>query len=182
MQELSQMVAPQIELVSLKEIGCLVEIPETGDTLQANALQKALYIKEKFGVNCFADDTGLEVESLGGAPGVYSARYAGEPSNSENNIKLLLSNLESHENREAQFRTVIALLLNDDAPRYFEGIVKGNIINTPRGNEGFGYDPVFIPIGFHHTFAEMTTEEKNSISHRSLAVKQLVDFLSNLTQ
>jgi len=176
------MVAPQIELVSLEDIGCFDEIPETGDTLQANALQKALYIKEKFGINCFADDTGLEVESLGGAPGVYSARYAGEPSNSENNVKLLLSNLKGQENREAQFRTVIALLLDDNEPCYFEGIVKGKIIDEQRGNAGFGYDPVFIPNGFHHTFAEMTSEEKNSISHRALAVKKLVDFLSNLTQ
>lgn len=181
MQELSQMVAPQFELVSLKTIGCFDEIPETGDTLQANALQKALYIKENFGINCFADDTGLEVESLGGAPGVYSARYAGEPSNSENNVKLLLSNLEGKENRGAQFRTVIALLLHDNDPLFFEGIVKGNIIEAPRGNGGFGYDPVFIPIGFHHTFAEMTSEGKNSISHRSQAVKKLVNFLSNLT-
>lgn len=181
LHELAQMVAPQIELVSLKEIGCFDEIPETGDTLQANALQKAMYIKEKFGINCFADDTGLEVESLDGAPGVYSARYAGEPSNSENNVKLLLSNLEGKENRRAQFRTVIALLIEDDAPRYFEGSVKGTITNNPKGSSGFGYDPVFIPDGFHHTFAEMTSEEKNSISHRARAVKKLVNFLSDLT-
>ena len=182
LKELRQMVAPGIELLSSKDIGCTDEISETGSTLEENALQKANYIKNKFGINCFADDTGLEVESLEGAPGVYSARYAGEPANSEKNVKLLLQQLDGKKDRTAQFRTVIALLTgNNESPHFFEGIVKGEITEYQNGDGGFGYDPVFIPKGFHRTFAEMSPEEKNRISHRGLAVEKLIQFLSKLT-
>lgn len=180
LKELQQMVGPGIKLLSLKDIGCTEEIPETGNTLRDNAWQKANYVKTKYGIDCFADDTGLEVDHLGGAPGVYSARYAGD-ANSEKNVKLLLTNLTGEKNRLAQFRTVIALLINNEPPKYFEGVVKGEITENRRGNSGFGYDPVFIPTGFRHTFAEMTAEEKNRISHRALAVQKLVNFLKNLT-
>lgn len=180
LEELRQIVDSNIELLSLSNIGCTDDIPETGNSLQENALQKAEYIKARYGLNCFADDTGLEVNALGGAPGIYSARYAGEPSNSMHNVELLLRNLKGKKNRSAQFRTVIALLINDNPPVFFEGIVKGEITKELRGKSGFGYDPVFIPNGFRHTFAEMTAEEKNRISHRALAVDKLVHFLSNL--
>ena len=181
LSELRQLVGTTINLQSLQDIGCSVDIPETGDTLQANSLQKATYIKEHFSISCFADDTGLEVDALGGAPGVYSARYAGEPANSSNNVTLLLKNLEGISNRTARFKTVITLLIADKEPVYFEGIVEGRITETICGNSGFGYDPIFIPDGFSCTFAEMTAEEKNSISHRGKAVQKLVNFLINLT-
>ncbi|MCB0494934.1 MAG: non-canonical purine NTP diphosphatase [Cyclobacteriaceae bacterium] len=181
LRELRQLVAPEIELLSLEDIGCSDEIPETGNTLQENALQKAEFIKQKYGISCFADDTGLEVAYLNGAPGVYSARYAGEPSDSIKNVELLLTNLEGAPDRSAQFRTVIALLIDNAPPVYFEGTVKGEITQNPRGESGFGYDPVFIPNGFRHTFAEMTPQQKNKISHRAIAVEKLVHFLSNLT-
>jgi len=179
LDELRQLVGSKIELQSLQEIGCTEEIPETGNTLQANALEKAIYIKNLYGINCFADDTGLEVDVLNGSPGVFSARYAGEPSNSENNVNLLLKNLAGIANRKARFRTVIALLIDNNTPLYFEGIVEGNIAHAPSGKGGFGYDSVFIPKGLSCTFAEMTSTDKNSISHRGKAVEKLVKFLNS---
>ena len=167
------------EIVSLSEINCFDDIPETADTLEGNALQKARYVKEKFGFDCFADDTGLEVEALGNAPGVYSARYAGPDHNSESNMKLLLKNMEGITNRNARFRTVIALLM-DGKEYLFDGIVEGVIIDEKRGNSGFGYDPVFVPNGYNETFAQLGSDIKNNISHRAKAVLKLHDFLSKL--
>ncbi len=167
------------EIVSLSEINCFDDIPETADTLEGNALQKARYVKEKFGFDCFADDTGLEVEALDNAPGVYSARYAGPDHNSESNMKLLLKNMEGITNRNARFRTVIALLM-DGKEYLFDGIVEGVIIDEKRGNSGFGYDPVFVPNGYNETFAQLGSDIKNNISHRAKAVLKLQDFLSKL--
>lgn len=167
------------EIVSLSEINCFDDIPETADTLEGNALQKARYVKEKFGFDCFADDTGLEVEALDNAPGVYSARYAGPDHNSESNMKLLLKNMEGITNRNARFRTVIALLM-DGKEYLFDGIVEGVIIDEKRGNSGFGYDPVFVPNGYNETFAQLGSDIKNNISHRAKAVLKLHDFLTKL--
>ena len=167
------------EIVSLSEINCFDDIPETADTLEGDALQKARYVKEKFGFDCFADDTGLEVEALDNAPGVYSARYAGPDHNSESNMKLLLKNMEGITNRNARFRTVIALLM-DGKEYLFDGIVEGVIIDEKRGNSGFGYDPVFVPNGYNETFAQLGSDIKNNISHRAKAVLKLHDFLSKL--
>lgn len=160
----------------MKDINCTVDIPETADTLEGNALIKARFIFENYHSNCFADDTGLEVEALDGAPGVYSARYAGDAHNSEANMKKLLHDLEGAENRKAQFRTVFALII-DGKEHLFEGIVKGEIIRHRRGNSGFGYDPIFVPEGYTQTFAEMGNELKNKISHRALATNKLCKFL-----
>ena len=179
LKEVAAIVGHQIELLSLKDIGCHDDIPETADTLEGNALQKARYVYERYHTNCFADDTGLEVDALGGAPGVYSARYAGEGHNSEENIRKLLHELEGKDNRKARFRTVFALIINGKE-HLFEGIVKGEIIARKRGMSGFGYDPVFVPEGFTQTFAEMGDEQKNSISHRALAVGKLCKFLNTL--
>lgn len=176
LREVSSMLGTDYELLSLKEIGCNVDIPETADTFQGNALQKAQYVKEHFGYDCFADDTGLEVEALGGEPGVYSARYAGPGHDSQANVKKLLTNLSGIENRRAQFRTVVALI-KDGETHYFEGIVKGRIDTECHGDGGFGYDPVFIPEGYDQSFAELGDEVKNTISHRARAVAQLVAFL-----
>ncbi|HYG52904.1 MAG TPA: RdgB/HAM1 family non-canonical purine NTP pyrophosphatase, partial [Flavobacteriales bacterium] len=154
----------------------LEDLEESGTTLKANALQKARFTHQKFGVNCFADDSGLEVYSLGGAPGVYSARYAGEQRNANDNIDLLLKNLEGKINRKACFKTVIALII-DGKEFFFEGKIDGEISNEKRGDKGFGYDPVFIPEGHVKTFAQMEPEEKNAISHRAIAVKKLAHFL-----
>lgn len=167
------------EIVSLSEINCFDDIPETADTLEGNALLKARYVKEKFGFDCFADDTGLEVEALDNAPGVYSARYAGPEHNSESNMKLLLKNMEGITNRKARFRTVIALLM-DGKEYLFDGTVEGVIIQEKRGNSGFGYDPVFVPNGYNETFAQLGSDIKNNISHRAKAVLKLHDFLSKL--
>ena len=169
------------EIVSLSEINCFDDIPETADTLEGNALQKARYVKEKFGFDCFADDTGLEVEALDNAPGVYSARYAGEPTNSVNNMEKVLHEMEGISNRTAQFRTVIAFIEKDEI-QLFEGIVKGKIAEKPEGNGGFGYDPVFIPEGYEHSFATLSPEMKNSISHRARAVAKLSAYLSDVAQ
>ena len=169
LREVAAIVGHQIELLSLNDIGCHDDIPETSDTLEGNALLKARYVYERYHTNCFADDTGLEVEALGGAPGVYSARYAGEGHNSEENIKKLLHELEGKDNRKARFRTVFALIINGKE-HLFEGIVRGEIIARKRGTSGFGYDPVFVPEGFTQTFAEMSDGQKNKISHRALAV------------
>ncbi|MFN3758268.1 MAG: non-canonical purine NTP diphosphatase [Algoriphagus aquaeductus] len=176
-EEVKAALGPKFELVSLQEIGCFEELPETGDTLDHNAFQKARYVRVHFGVDCFADDTGLEVEALNGAPGVYSGRFAGEPRSDERNIDLLLEKMEGKSNRKARFRTVIALIL-EGKEYQFEGIAKGEILNRRVGEKGFGYDPVFRPIGFDRTFAELSLEEKNEISHRGKAVKSLIEFLN----
>ena len=179
LREVAAIVGHQIELLSLNDIGCHDDIPETSDTLEGNALLKARYVYERYHTNCFADDTGLEVEALGGAPGVYSARYAGEGHNSEENTKKLLHELEGKDNRKARFRTVFALIINGKE-HLFEGIVRGEIIARKRGTSGFGYDPVFVPEGFTQTFAEMSDGQKNKISHRALAVGKLCKFLNTL--
>lgn len=166
------------EIVSLADINCFDDIPETADTLQGNAILKANYVTEKFGLNCFADDTGLEVEALNNEPGVYSARYAGKENNSEANMQKLLKNLENESNKKAQFKTAIALNINGKQ-FIFEGICKGQILTKKQGEEGFGYDPIFMPDNFNQSFAEMTMEEKGSISHRGLAIQELVTFLKN---
>ena len=176
LEEVRAILGNDFQIASLKEIGCHDDIPETADTLEGNAMQKAQYIKDKFGMDCFADDTGLEVEALNNAPGVFSARYAGPGHDSEANMKKLLSEMQGKENRKARFRTVIALLL--DGKEYtFEGIVKGNIIEEKRGGSGFGYDPIFVPEGYDLTFAELGNDIKNKISHRAEAVKKLSAFL-----
>ena len=177
-EEVKAALGPEFELVSLEEIGCLEELPETGDTLDHNAFQKARYVKTHFEVDCFADDTGLEVEALDGAPGVYSGRFAGEPRSDERNIDLLLEKMEGKTNRKARFRTVIALIL-EGKEYQFEGIAEGEILNKRVGEKGFGYDPVFKPTGFDRTFAELSLEEKNKISHRGKAVSSLIDFLNH---
>lgn len=176
LQEVRDIVGDRVEVLSLNDINCHDDIPETADTLQGNALIKARHIYNKYGMNCFADDTGLEVEALDGAPGVYSARYAGEECNSEANMLKLLQNLTGKNNRNAQFRTVIALIINGEE-KLFNGIVKGIISNEKRGDSGFGYDPVFIPEGYTESFAQMSGEMKNSMSHRFRATQQLADFL-----
>lgn len=181
LDEVQKITGAGFRIVSLAEINCREEIPETADTLEGNALLKARYVKEHYGYDCFADDTGLEVEALDNAPGVYSARYAGEEKSSEANIRKLLGELEGKENRKARFRTVIALILNGKEV-LFEGIVKGEIIPEKRGVSGFGYDPVFIPEGYTETFAEMGNETKNTISHRAEAVKKLDRYLSGLSR
>ena len=173
-----QLLLPQsIQILSLEAIGCLEEIPETADTIVGNAILKANYISEKYGYNCFADDTGLEVEALNGEPGVYSARYAGEQKDANDNMDKLLINLQQKANRSAQFKTVIALNL-DGKQTLFIGIIKGKIIEEKIGTNGFGYDPIFVADDYTKTFAELTIEEKSKISHRGLAVKQLIDFLT----
>jgi XTP/dITP diphosphohydrolase len=175
--EVQKMLPNSIKLLSLKDINCFDEIDETETTLEGNAKLKADYVTEKFGYNCFADDTGLEVEVLNNSPGVYSARYAGLENDSEKNMQKLLSELKNRSNRKAQFRTAIALNLNDKQ-FLFEGICKGEITTEKQGEKGFGYDPVFKPNEFNNSFAEMTSEEKNSISHRGNAIQQLVEFLN----
>ena len=167
------------EIVSLQDINCFEELPETRPTLEGNSLQKAEFVFQKYKVPCFADDTGLEVEALYGEPGVFSARYAGEHKNSDDNIDLLLKKLGPNLNRKARFRTVITLLGFDEEPLYFDGIVVGNITNKRKGTFGFGYDPVFIPEGFEKTYAEMNLQEKSSLSHRAIAVKKLGEYLKN---
>ncbi|MGB0891971.1 MAG: non-canonical purine NTP diphosphatase [Flavobacteriaceae bacterium] len=177
--EVQKMLPTTIQLLSLKDINCFDDIEETANTLEGNAKIKANHITEKFGYNCFADDTGLEVDSLNGEPGVYSARYAGEPANAENNMQKLLIELNDKENRKAQFRTSICLNLNGKQ-FLFDGICKGDILTQKQGEKGFGYDPIFKPKEYSQSFAEMSSEEKNKISHRGLAIQKLVDFLSNL--
>lgn len=179
LEEVKALLGDKIELLSMKDINCSTDIPETESTLEGNALLKARYIYEHYHINCFADDTGLEVEALNGAPGVYSARYAGEEHNSEANMKKLLHELEGVENRKAQFRTIFALII-EGKEHLFEGIVKGEIIRQRRGNAGFGYDPIFLPEGCTQTFAEMGNEQKNSISHRAKAAGKLCKFLHTL--
>ena len=175
--EVREILPASVELVGPAALGCHDEIPETGKTLRDNALQKVQYIHDRFGVDCFADDTGLEVEALDGAPGVYSARYAGEPADFAKNRAKLLAALAGISNRRAQFRTVVSLILNDKT-YFFEGIVTGRIIAEERGVGGFGYDSVFVPDGYDKTFAELPAAVKNSISHRARAMEQLNNFLA----
>jgi XTP/dITP diphosphohydrolase len=172
-----QAMLTNFEIVNLADINCFDDIPETADTLEGNAILKADYITQKYGLNCFADDTGLEVEALNNAPGVYSARYAGEENNAENNMNKLLSAVQNEPNRKAQFRTAVAL--NIEGKQFvFEGICKGEILKKKQGESGFGYDPIFKPNGFNKSFAEMNMIEKGKISHRGKAIKKLVTFLN----
>lgn len=178
LEEIRAILGEKVEILSLKDIHCDTDIPETADTLEGNAALKAEFIYKHYGLDCFADDTGLEVEALGGAPGVYSARYAGgEGHDSEANMKKLLKELSGETNRKAQFRTAICLIEGGEE-HLFEGVVKGEIIEEKRGNSGFGYDPVFVPEGFSQTFAELGAEIKNQISHRARAVQCLCENLS----
>ena len=174
-QEIQALVPNTIQIVSLEEIGCFEDIPETADTIEGNAILKANYVTEKYGYDCFADDTGLEVEALNGAPGVYSARYAGEQKDANDNMDKLLSELKDKTNRKANFKTVIALNL-DGKQNLFSGIIHGKIIEEKIGTNGFGYDPIFVADGYEKTFAELSMEEKSNISHRGIAVKQLIEY------
>ena len=177
LSEIRQILGSRVEVLSLKDIGCYADIPETGSTLEENALQKAQYVYDHYHIDCFADDTGLEVDALDGAPGVYSARYAGgEGHDSEANMTKLLGELGENNNRRARFRTVIALIQQGEVHE-FEGIVNGQIIRERRGGEGFGYDPIFQPDGYDQTFAELGLEVKNNISHRARATQKLADYL-----
>ncbi len=180
--ELQKIISDSIILKSLSDIDCNEEIPETGDTLESNASQKSTYIYSKYKINCFSDDTGLEIEALNGAPGVYSARYSGEDKDAKKNMDKVLQELKGIQNRRARFRTVISLII-DGKEYQFEGIVNGQITEFESGREGFGYDPIFMPDGYTKTFAELPLSEKNKISHRGNAVKKLVEFLnSNYTE
>ena len=179
-QEIQALVPNTIQIVSLEEIGCTEDIPETADTIEGNAILKANYVTEKYGYDCFADDTGLEVETLNGAPGVYSARYAGEQKDANDNMDKLLSELSDKPNRKANFKTVIALNLNGKQ-NLFTGIINGKIIDKKIGTNGFGYDPIFVADEYEKTFAELTMEEKSTISHRGIAVKELILFLQKQT-
>ena len=178
LEEMRAILGSDIEILSLSDINCHDEIPEEQDTIEGNALQKARYIHDKYGYDCFADDTGLEVECLNGEPGVYSARYAGEHPTFDDNIAKLLANMKGKQNRKARFRTAIALILNGEE-HIFEGEVKGRIIEEYRGHNGFGYDPVFLPDGYSETFAELSADIKNKISHRGNAAKKMAAFLNN---
>ncbi|MBI2281341.1 MAG: non-canonical purine NTP diphosphatase [Bacteroidetes bacterium] len=175
-KEIKHLIGNSIELLNLEDIGCLEEIPETADTIKGNAIQKAEYIYKKYGYDCFADDTGLEIEALNGEPGVYSARYAGEQKNPEDNMNKVLEKLKEKSNRKAQFKTVIALII-DGKLTCFEGIVKGEITREKSGSEGFGYDPIFKPKGYDSTYSEMNLEVKNTMSHRAVSTKKLIQFL-----
>ena len=179
LSEIRDILGNEIEVLSLDEIDCHADIPETSDTLEGNALQKAQYVYDNYHISCFADDTGLEVDALGGEPGIYSARYAGNNHDSEANMTKLLAKLGDNKNRKARFRTVIALILDGKnvEEKIFEGIVEGSIIKERRGGEGFGYDPIFQPEGYNHTFAELGSDIKNKISHRARATAKLVDEL-----
>ncbi len=178
LEEIRAILGDKVEILSLNDIDCHADIPETADTLQGNAALKAQYIYENYGLDCFADDTGLEVEALNGAPGIYSARYAGgEGHDSEANMKKLLSEMQDKDNRKARFRTVICLI-EGGKEHFFEGIVNGSIIRERKGGAGFGYDPVFMPDGYSETFAEMGNDEKNKISHRARAVQKLCEYLN----
>ncbi len=175
-----QAMLTNFEIVSLAEINCFEEIPETANTLEGNAILKANFITKKYGLDCFADDTGLEVDALNNEPGVYSARYAGKDNNAEGNMKKLLNELGDSTNRKAQFRTAVAL--NIQGKQFiFEGICRGNMLKDKQGENGFGYDPIFMPSGFNKSFAEMNLNEKSKISHRGKAIEQLVSFLNNYT-
>lgn len=176
-KEVKEVVGSAIKILSLKDINCFDDILETADTLEGNALLKAQYIYNKYGYDCFADDTGLEVEILDGRPGVYSARYAGEAQDAIKNMQKLLAEMDGAKNRKAQFRTVVALIEKGEI-KYFEGKITGQITTQPAGNKGFGYDPLFIPDGFSQTFAELGSDLKNKISHRALAINELKKYLN----
>jgi len=177
LNEIRSILESMFTIISLSDLNCTDDIPETANTLEGNALLKAQYIYNKFGFNCFADDTGLEVEALNGEPGVFSARYAGEDNNAQKNIQKLLTELGSNPNRNAQFRTII-VLIKDGSLNYFEGKIEGKISYKPTGNDGFGYDSVFVPNGMDRSFAELSTIEKNKISHRAVAVRKLAEYFS----
>jgi len=179
-KEVKKILENQFEILSLTDINCFEDIPETAETIEGNAILKANYVTQNFGLNCFADDSGLLIDALNGAPGVYSARFAGEPKNDSNNLNLALTKLQGITNRKAHFKTVIALNLNGEQ-HLFEGIIHGNLTTEPIGENGFGYDPIFIPEGFTKTFAQMSMAEKANMSHRGKAVKKLVAFLNNLS-
>lgn len=176
-KEIQQLVPEHITVLSLEDIGCDVDIPETADTIEGNAILKADYVTQHYGYSCFADDSGLEIDALNGEPGVYSARYAGAQRSDEDNMNKVLNQLENESNRKANFKTVIALNMNGEQ-HLFTGIVNGTIITEKKGTNGFGYDPIFIADGYAQTFAELTLEEKSTISHRAKAVKQLITFLN----
>ena len=178
-EEVQHLLKNKIRLLSLSDIKCNEELAETGNTLEENARQKANYVYKKFGVNCFADDTGLEIEALNGKPGVLSARYAGDKKDSGKNIEKILQELNASKNRKARFNTIISLII-DKKEYLFDGIINGKIAIEKQGDKGFGYDPIFIPDGFDKSFAEMPLEEKNKISHRALAIKKIADFLNSL--
>jgi XTP/dITP diphosphohydrolase len=178
-EEVQHLLKNNFRLLSLQDINCAEELPETGNTLEANASQKARYVHEKFGADCFADDTGLEIESLNGKPGVYSARYAGEEKSAEKNIQKVLLEMKNTPHRSAYFKTIISLIINNKE-YLFEGKVNGEISTELKGKKGFGYDPIFIPNGYNRSFAEMSLDEKNKVSHRAIAIKKLVEFLNSL--
>lgn len=177
-QEIQLLVPNSIQIMSLEDIGCFDDIPETANTIEGNAILKANYVTEKYGYNCFADDSGLEIDALNGEPGVYSARYAGEPKDDNENIEKVLVNLKDKTNRKANFKTVICLNI-DGQQHLFTGIIDGKIIDEKIGNNGFGYDPIFVADGYQKTFAELSMEEKSTISHRGKAVRLLIGYLSN---
>ena len=179
LRELTEIVPPEFELLSLNDIDCSDDIPETGDTLEINAAQTSFYIWEKYGINCFADDTGLEIEALGSEPGVYSARYAGEERSATANMLKVLEKMTNETNRKARFRCVISLVI-DGIEKQFEGIVNGVILTEKHGDAGFGYDPIFMPDGFNQSFAEMSSFDKNQVSHRGRAVMKLVEYLKTI--
>ena len=181
LKEIQSLIPKEIEIISLNEIGCNEDIPETGDTLEANAFQKAHYIKDNFNYDCFADDTGLEIDELNGDPGVYSARYAGPERNANANMNKVLNELKGKKNRKAKFRTAIALILKGEE-HLFEGKVEGYISKDKQGNEGFGYDPIFIPENDIRSFAQMSMQEKGAISHRGRAVRNLVAYLNKISK
>jgi XTP/dITP diphosphohydrolase len=179
LREVQNILGDKFEILSLKDIACVEDIPETADTLEGNALLKAKYVYERYGYSCFADDTGLEVEALDMAPGVYSARFAGSQKNADDNMQKLLSDMNKINNRKARFRTVISLII-DGNEIFFEGIVNGYILETPCGEKGFGYDPVFKPDGYEQSFAQMNANLKNEISHRGRAVARLIEYLNSI--
>lgn len=179
LKEVQSLIPDHIKLLSLKDIGCFEDVPETQNTIKGNAIQKAEYIKEHYGYDCFADDSGLEVEALNNEPGVFSARYAGSQRDANDNMDLLLNNLKEKPNRNAKFKTVVSLHLNGEL-KTFTGICKGEITLDKKGNQGFGYDPIFMPNGYTETFAEIDLKLKNKIGHRGKAVTKLVEFLNTL--
>lgn len=179
LEEVLKIISKDFEILSLKDINCFEEIPETQDTIEGNASQKAQYIYDKYNINCFADDTGLEIDALNGEPGVYSARYAGERCTFDDNIEKALKKLKGVSNRKAQFKTVISLII-DGKEHQFTGIIEGTLLKERRGTSGFGYDPIFLPKDYNKTFAELSSEEKNKISHRGKASRKLADFLKKM--
>ena len=176
LDEIRKISKGQLEILSLSDIDCYDDIPETGVTLKENAHIKAIFVKEKFELDCFADDTGLEVDALDNAPGIYSSRYAGPKCDPEDNMQKLIQSLQGKENRDAQFRTVIALILEGEE-YFFEGIVRGKITQQKEGSNGFGYDPIFKPTGYDKTYGELSDDIKNSLSHRAIATQKLISFL-----